>query len=263
MNGSDMKIDYPVEITANSTFKVFFTAIEPEVTTLNGVAQDIDGLPVAKAAVNMFDEEGNLVDSKTTDNQGNYTLAIPDTFSDIEKAIIQVKDGNNVAHDIIIYKPLEKPSPILVEAANLEPGAYVEGVLKDNSGAPISDALVTLSFMYVNEEGKIITEEFSGYTDENGKYKILVKQGHEYLLSFNKTDDPEVHTTYNKPVVVEDADQKLSDTQVTTTTSVVTFDLGEGSVDQVPDGWTEVTSNSNKYAKAFNNGSLCMAIGME
>lgn len=233
--------DNPVEagtsviITESSVFKAFFDALKE--LKINGVAKDADGFPMANAAVDIYDEEGNLVTSGTTDSNGNYSLTIPEKYNDMLQAIVKVHSGNNISQDIVISSPGQQQSPITVEeVAVVEPSVNVNGVLLDDKGNVVAGAKVTLTNTYADNNGNLITESFTGYTDENGKYSIVVKANKDYAGTFDKYEAPEIHTTMPGRINVKESDIKVQDTKASATTSTVTFNLEEGSVTNIPEG---------------------------
>lgn len=235
VNDNPVEAGSSVIITESSVFKAFFDASKE--VKVNGVAKDADGTPIANADVKIYDEDGNLIASGKTDSNGNYSVTLPDDSLDINQAIIKVQSGNNISQDVIINKPGQQPSPIIVdEPAVVETGVDVSGILLDAKGQPVAGANVTFTSTYTDNNGNIIIETFSGVTGDDGKYTVKVKANKSYSGSFDKYENPEIHTTTPKPFPVLDEDKTIEEIKASSTTSTVTFDPGEGSVKSVPEG---------------------------
>lgn len=212
---------------------------------VNGVAVDADGKPVAGAAVNFYDKEGNLITMAQTDSQGAYTLEVPESFIPLDKGIIKVSTGTGISQDIVVKNLTDDVT--LTDKSVVEPSTKVSGQIKDPDGNPIPKAQVTYSTMVKGPDGSYHLEEFKTVTGDDGKYNVYVKQDHDYLVYIDKDSEPELHTSTEVKV---EKTPVTEDITVDETLLNVKVDLEGGSVKTVPEGWT--SASAGVYTRQMN-----------
>ncbi len=187
----------------------------PVVETGSGVTGIVtkNGSPVKDATVNIFKQgEYELLQEAVTDENGSYAFEVPSGSYDLTATTkeevafisnIEVKETGQSTGDM-----------------ELKPGAAVSGVLLDAGGKKVADAKVLFT----------TNPTFYGFTDNNGKYLILVARNQVYTIrAYNPADPSGSPREIAGGILVGNADrQTLADLKAWYTTSAQKSSGGGG-----------------------------------
>lgn len=168
---------YKVDISYTKTGDVPESNISKGNLYIDGYAQDNSGNPYVGATVNLYDEDGNLVQQVKTNDKGYYKFDnLEDGKYTVE--IIPVNDeGENT-------KVLEDQTP-KTDKIN------IHGVVTDVNGRPVKGATVVIT----GENGGKYTQ----ITGDDGVYDFTVDPDN-YKISITYPDSTEIDTeTYVRP----------------------------------------------------------------
>lgn len=144
-------------------------------TLVQGVVRDQDGNPVSGAVVKLYDDQGNLIATTTTDADGKYGFVLND---DENYQIIASTDGWQGVENIYTGDNWDNDRMLDIQ---LKPaGRPTTGLVTDNTnGKGIEKVKVTL---VDNEtEKKIVV-----YTDQEGVFDLALSPNTSYTLNLEK-----------------------------------------------------------------------------
>lgn len=149
--------------------------LKPSGTFVEGTIRNEDGSPAAGVLVKLYDEDGNVVATTTTDENGNYhfdleenknyqILAETDGYSGLENIFTGDNWDSSQRLDITL-KPSGKPT---------------SGIVTDNrNDNPLEGVKVTL--IDLKTEKKLVV-----YSDADGKFNITLSPNSNYTLKLEK-----------------------------------------------------------------------------
>ncbi|TDD73971.1 MFS transporter [Actinomadura rubrisoli] len=135
---------------------------------LAGTVRGADGTPIANAMVVVTDVRGDVVGTGRTDAGGRYMF----------------KDVVSGSYTLAVSAAAHRPVALPVEVAgggrsrldvDLPPGARVRGTVRDEAGAPLGDARVTL----VDAAGNVVAMMITG---PDGEYAFTDLVGGQYTV---------------------------------------------------------------------------------
>ena len=179
----------------------------------------------------IFNNEGNLITSGLTDENGNYKIKIDADQSGYAKVIKEDSTTGKafVSKDVSFDKDSKN-----IDDCVISPAVKASGTITDNNGDPVEGVNVT--FTYENEKGEI--ESFKTFTDENGKYSLYIKKGTQqsplnYRYNFYQKDV----VNHSGFVSVDDSDTIEISYQSKGEFINITVDFGEAvpSQDTIPE----------------------------
>lgn len=147
--------------------KIIMT-LEPMLTA-QGVVKNEDGSPAGNVFIELKDEDGNVIYSGRTDENGYYQFPLEEDKTYTAFAEDGIYSGKETFTTDENYDPLEDTDIIL------GPGAFVEGIVLNEDGSPASNADVKL----YDNEGNLISTTM---TDENGEYHFDLKNDENYQI---------------------------------------------------------------------------------
>ena len=137
--------------------------------TVQGVVLTEEGAAARNTKVELFDENGNVIFSSLTDENGRYQFLLD---KNKEYEIVASNDGHRGSEKIITNEEWDnnKDTDITLKAIEI-----VQGTVRLEDGSSVSEILVKL----MDENG---TELERTYSNEKGKYKFLLKPDETYTL---------------------------------------------------------------------------------
>ena len=137
--------------------------------TVQGVVLTEEGSVASNTKVELFDENGNVIFSSLTDQNGRYQFLLD---KNKEYEIVASNDGYRGSEKIITNQEWDtnKDTNIALKATEI-----VKGTVRLEDGSSVSEILVKLL------DGNGIELERK-YSDKNGKYKFLLKPNERYTL---------------------------------------------------------------------------------
>lgn len=137
--------------------------------TVQGVVLTEEGTVASKTKVELFDENGNVIFSSLTDENGRYQFLLD---KNKEYEIVASNDGYRGSEKIITNEEWDtnKDTNITLKAVEI-----VKGTVRLEDGSSVSEILVKLL------DGNRIELERTN-SDEKGKYKFLLKPDETYTL---------------------------------------------------------------------------------
>lgn len=142
--------------------------LEPMLTA-QGVVKTEDGSPAGNVDIELKDENGNVIYSGKTDENGYYQFPLEDDQTYTALATDGMLSGKEVFTTNDSYNSLEDKDIVLAS------GTFVEGIVLDEDGNPVSGATVNL----YDDQGNLIA---STMTDENGEYHFDLKNDENYQI---------------------------------------------------------------------------------
>ncbi|CAG5077699.1 carboxypeptidase regulatory-like domain-containing protein [Parvicella tangerina] len=142
--------------------------LEPMLTA-QGIVRNEDGSPAGNVEVTLKDDAGNIIYSGKTDEDGYYQFPLEEDRTYTALASDGLLSGEETFTTDENYDPLEDTDIVLTS------GTFVEGVVLDEDGNPVSGAEVKL----YDDEGNLIASTVS---DENGEYHFNLKNDENYQI---------------------------------------------------------------------------------
>ena len=142
--------------------------LEPH-ETVQGIVLTEEGLFASNTQVELFDKKGNVIFSALTDENGHYQFLLD---KNKEYEIVASNDGFRGSEKIITNQDWDnnKNTDITLKATEV-----VQGTVRLEDGSSASEIFVKLLDNTGMELERI-------YSDENGKYKFLLKSNEAYTL---------------------------------------------------------------------------------
>ncbi len=144
-------------------------------TFVEGVVLDEDGNPVAGAEVKLYDDEGNLLATTTTDENGEYHF---DLENDKNYQIVATTDGFEAVENIFTGDNYDSDDKLTL---SLEPvGKESFALVADNDS---KEGIAGVKVILVDGETgkKVITT-----TDSEGKFTVNIKPNRDYSINLEK-----------------------------------------------------------------------------
>lgn len=134
--------------------------LEPMLTAQGQVLNE-DGSPAGNVDVELIDDQGNVIYSGKTDENGYYQFPLEENKTYTAFATDGTLAGKETFTTDANYNPLEDTD------IQLGPIHTVQGIVQDENGNPVANALVKIYDENGNEVGQV-------WTDENGEYSIPI-----------------------------------------------------------------------------------------
>jgi len=142
---------------------------------VQGIIRDKDGNPVAGATVKLYDNDGNLIATTTTDENGMYKFVLDQNEN---YQIVATTDGWEGVENIFTGENWDSSKLLDIQ---LKPaGKPTTGLITDNkTGEGIDRVKVTL----IN---KTTEKKITVFSDANGKFDLALSPNTAYTMKFEK-----------------------------------------------------------------------------